>query len=190
MEGLQGWALPRSERRWLWGPDSRFPAPGRRAQEDGARLSQQHMAGGKKTTDMKETRVGDTGHKSFFHSEDSGARPQRGCATSSLGGFQDPTGSSLKQPGQTSQLSVRALEELIGLNDPEHPRLGPPPTPMVPGSHLSSAWGHRSLPGQCYRGAGLQFTCSYACPCPLLLLIQTLTHRMTSQLNLGPASSP
>lgn len=121
---------------------------------------------------------------------DSGAHPQRGCVTSTLGRFQDPTGSSLKQPGQTSQLTVRALKALIGLDDTEHPHLWPPPTPMVPGAYLSSAWGHCSLPGQCCRGAGLQFTCSCPCLWPLLLLIQTLTHRVTSQLNLGPASSP
>ena len=46
----------------------------------------------------------------------SGARPQRGCATSSLGGFQDSTGSSLKQPGQTPQLTVRALKALMALS--------------------------------------------------------------------------
>ena len=114
--------------------------------------------------------MGNTGYERLFLSRCCWAVehvPTDGCATSSLGCFQDPAGSSLKQLAQISQLAVRALRMLIGLNGPEQPHLGPPPTPMVPGAHINPAWGQHFFSGLCCRGAGLQFTCSHACPWPL-----------------------
>lgn len=108
------------------------------------------MAGGQKTIDTKETRVGDAGYKRLFHRENSqavehipkGAVPPPPWEVSRI--------PSLKQPGQTSQLTFRALKALIDLNGPDYPQLGHLPIPMVPGTHLSSAQGHRSFPGWCW----------------------------------------
>lgn len=39
---------------------------------------------------------------------------------------------------------ARAVGVLVGYNCPEHPHLGPPPTPLPRGmgAHLSSGWGY------------------------------------------------
>lgn len=119
--------------------------------------------------DTKETRVRHAGYKRLFHSENSravehipkGAVPPPPWEVSKI-----PTGSSLKQPGQTSQLTVRALKALIGLNGPDHPHLGPLPIPMVPGTHLSSAQGHHSFPGWCWFLVHLQPCLSLAIDTP------------------------
>ena len=60
---------------------------------------------------------------------------------------------------------------------------GLPGPPMGQEHYLSSALGYQSFLQQCWRGAGLQLSYSYACLCPWTLLMWTLAYAWASWLD-------
>lgn len=88
----------------------------------------------------------------------------------------------------TTTFNVRVLTDL---NGPDQPHWGVylHPCPWTQEPHFSSALGCQSLPELCCRSTSLQLNHSHTCAWPWTLRIQTLTSRLTCQLDSRPALS-
>lgn len=82
--------------------------------------------------------------------------------------------------GPLTLMPDRALRALIGLNSPDQPHLGLPPTSMGPGAYLSSSQGLHSMPEFWSGGAGLQPSPRCASTWPMTLLVWTSAYRLIS----------